>query len=133
MKTRFLQDGAAAIPKAAGCSVEAKGVNRNMSLDAIKTVGQAEENARRIRQDAIAAAKRAIAEAEAAGEESIKAAEKRAEEELRELRRKSDEKATEDAGELARSTENKKAALRVKAEAKLDSAAMLVVERIVNS
>lgn len=104
-----------------------------MSLEAIKTVSQAEEKARRIKQEAQAEAKRALSGARAAGEAAIAAAEKKAAEELRGLRKKADEKATEDAAELARSTENKKAAMRVRAEGRLDSAAMLVVERIVNS
>ena len=104
-----------------------------MSLEAIKTITEAEEAARRLKAEAAAEAKRMIGEAKAAGQEALDAAEKKANEELRELRAKADEKATADAKELAAGTENKKAAMRVKAESRLDKAAQLIVERIVLS
>ena len=50
-----------------------------------------------------------------------------------ELRRQADEKAMDAASGLSRELEATKAALRAKAEAKLQQAATLVVERIVNS
>ena len=52
--------------------------------------------------------------------------------ELAELRAKSDEKAREDARQLASDTENKKAAMRARADARLGKAAALIVERVVN-
>ena len=52
--------------------------------------------------------------------------------ELAELRSKSDEKAKEDALELASDTENRKAAMRARADARLEKAAALIVERVVN-
>jgi vacuolar-type H+-ATPase subunit H len=104
-----------------------------MSLEAIKTIGEAEENAKRIRADAASDAKKAIADAEAAGHAAIDAAIRKAEDELRELTKKADEKATADAQQLADDTENKKAAMRARAEKLVDKAASLVVERIVNS
>ena len=52
--------------------------------------------------------------------------------ELAELRSKSDEKAKEDALELASDTENRKAAMRARADARMDKAAALIVERVVN-
>lgn len=104
-----------------------------MSLEAIKTITEAEEAARRLKTEAAADAKRMVGEARAAGQAALDAAEKKANEELRELKAKADEKATADAKELAASTENKKAAMQVKAEARLDKAAQLIVERIVNS
>ena len=54
-------------------------------------------------------------------------------EELAELSRQVDEKAKAQAETLAAQLENQKAALRAKAGGKLDQAAALVVERIVNS
>ena len=72
-------------------------------------------------------------DAESAGKAAVEAAAAKAESELVELRRQSDEKAVKAANELSQELENKKAALRAKAEAKLDQAAKLVVERIVNS
>mgnify|MGYP000569766309 CR=1 FL=1 len=52
--------------------------------------------------------------------------------ELAELRAKSDEKAKEDARQLASDTENRKAAMRARADARLEKAAALIVERVVN-
>lgn len=62
----------------------------------------------------------------------MEAAEKKAAAELAELRSKSDEKAKEDALELASDTENRKAAMRARADARLEKAAALIVERVVN-
>lgn len=104
-----------------------------MSLEAIKTIGEAEENAKRIKAEAASDAKKAVADAEAAGRAAINAAIRKAEDELRELTRKADEKATADAQQLASDTENQKAAMRARAEKLVDKAASLVVERIVNS
>ena len=56
-----------------------------------------------------------------------------ADSELAELRKQADAKAMTEAGELSTETENRKAALRARAEARLEKAAALVVERIVNS
>ena len=52
---------------------------------------------------------------------------------LKELRQKADEKAKAEAAELSATTENKRASLRARAEERIDKAAQLVVERIVNS
>lgn len=51
---------------------------------------------------------------------------------MRELRAKSDEKAKQDAVALASDTENRKAAMRARADARMDKAAALIVERVVN-
>jgi len=103
-----------------------------MSLDALASISRAEENARQIRNNAAAEAKKQLRQAELAGQEAVQAARDKAEAELTELRRKADEKAKADAVQLAENTENKKAALRARAESRLDQAAMLIVERIVN-
>ena len=60
------------------------------------------------------------------------AARKKAAAEVKELRSKSDEKAKADAMALASDTENKKAAMRARADARMDKAAALIVERVVN-
>ena len=80
-----------------------------------------------------AEAKRLVAQAQEDGEASVRAAAKKADDEIAELTRTAEEKAKADASELAQSNENKKAAMRVKAEKRLDKAAELIVERIVNS
>ena len=74
----------------------------------------------------------AEAAAQAEGRTAMEAAEKKAAAELAELRSKSDEKAKEDALELASDTENRKAAMRARADARLEKAAALIVERVVN-
>ncbi len=104
-----------------------------MSLEAIKTISEAEEKAKKARAEAAAASKKAISDAEAAGIRAVAKARAKAEEELRELVKKADEKAKAQALELAASTENRMASMRVRAEGNLNKAAELVVERIVNS
>ena len=85
-----------------------------MSFEAINTVREAEERARQIKLEATQAAAEAI-------------------EELKSLRSKTDEKATQEAEALAATTKNREATMRTRAEARLDQAASLIVERIVNS
>ena len=46
----------------------------NMSLEAIKIIGQAEEKANKARNDAAVASKNAISEAEAAGRQAVEQA-----------------------------------------------------------
>lgn len=104
-----------------------------MSFEAITEITRAETDAKAAVASAEAKARQMLADAENAGKASIEAACSKADGELSELRRKADEKAMTEASGLSNAMENKKAALRVKAEAKLEKAAALVVERIVNS
>lgn len=104
-----------------------------MSLEAITSITEAEESARRIRAEAAAAARKAAADARERGEQRIAEAAKKAEAEVEELAEKTRAQAQADADELAQSTENKKAAMRAHAEARLDKAANLIVERIVKA
>jgi len=104
-----------------------------VSLEAMETLAAAEENVRRMRADAAAAAKLSIADAREKGEQLIADAIRRSTEEIAELARQSDEKAKADAVELAGSNENRKAVMRAKAESKASQAVDLIVERIVNS
>ncbi len=103
-----------------------------MSFEAITAISEAEENAKRMKAEALAAAKAAEAAAQAEGRAAVEAAEKKAAAELAELRAKSDETAKEDARQLASDTENRKAAMRARADARLEKAAALIVERVVN-
>lgn len=104
-----------------------------MSYEAITSVTQAEAEAKITVQNAEAKAKQMLADAENAGKAAIEAACAKAESELQELRARAGEKAVNEAGDLSKDMENRKAALRAIAEAKLEQAATLVVERIVNS
>lgn len=103
-----------------------------MSFDAITSIAQAEDAAKVAVQYAKAQAKQMLADAETAGKASVDASVVRAEKELDELRLKSDEKSVSDAKKLRRELDAKKAFLRAEAQAKLEAAAALVAERIVN-
>ena len=104
-----------------------------MSFEAITSIAQAETDAKAAVAAAEAKAKQMLADAQAAGKAAVDAACSKAEEELVELGRQAKEKAKGDAQALAGELENQKAVLRTRAEARLDQAASLVVERIVNS
>ena len=104
-----------------------------MSREAMETLAASEEQVRRMRADAAAAAKQSIAEARENGEKLIAEAIKKSAEEIGELARQSDEKAKAAALELAGSNENRKAVMRTKAESRAKQAVDLIVERIVNS
>ncbi len=114
-------------------NLQVQGGVRGMSLEAIKAISDAEEKARAAKAEAAALSKKLIAEAEENGKLAIENAKKKAEEEVRELKRNASEKAREEALELARNTENRKAAMLVKADSRVDKAIDLVIERIVNS
>ena len=104
-----------------------------MSLEAIKAISEAEEKAKAAKIEAAALSKKLIAEAEENGKLAVENAKKIAEEEVRGLKLTASEKAKEEALELARNTENKKATMLVRAESRVDKAIDLVIERIVNS
>lgn len=103
-----------------------------MSLEAIRIISEAEEAARQAKTDAAAAAKRQIADAEEKGRQAVESAKKIAADEVKTQRQRIADKAREDAVEIVRSTENRKATLQVKANSRADLAVNLVVERIVN-
>jgi len=103
-----------------------------MSMDAIKIIAEAEEEARQAHLHAREKAARSVADAEKAGEEAVAATLARAELEIAGLKRLSDQKATERAVELASTTANRQATLRARAEGRLEKAAALIVERIVS-
>lgn len=103
-----------------------------MSLEALDTIALAEEKARQIKAAAAAEAKKAVQEAEEAVKLMIAAANGKAEAEIKQLVRKADEKAKEDAGALASNTRNREAAMKARAERKMDEVVDGIVERIVN-
>ena len=104
-----------------------------MSFEAINTVREAEERARQIKLEATQAAALAVEAAERDGKEAVEAALDKARKELSQLRSESDKTATQKAEALAETTKNREATMRTRAEARLDQAASLIVERIVNS
>ena len=103
-----------------------------MSMDAIKSISEAETEARQAKTRAQQAAEQIVADAEKAGKESLTSMNARAESEIATLIRKADLEAEEHAKELASTTANRQATLRARAESRLDKAAQLIIERIVN-
>ena len=104
-----------------------------MSFEAITSITEAEAEAKYMISAAEAKAKQMIEDAHSAGKLAVEAACRKAEDELAELNRQAGVKAESGAAALADELESKKAAMCAVAEGKLDRAATLVVERIVNS
>lgn len=104
-----------------------------MSMEVLDSICAAEAQAKASVAAAEQQAKQMLAEAESAGKAAVAAAGVKAEAELRELSAQTEEKAREEALALANELENKKATLKARGEARLEKAAALVVERIVNS
>ena len=103
-----------------------------MSLDALKSISDAEEKAKLAILTAKKEAADAIEQVEKEGSETVAATVLRAKNEIAHLMRASDAKAAEDAKELVSNTANRRAALRARAENRLDKAAGTIIERIVN-
>ena len=103
-----------------------------MLTEALKVVRAAEDEARRNRHIAQQSAREAIEEAEFDGKTTVSKTLVRAESEIAHLIRTADQRATEQAKELASKTANRQATLRARAERRLDAAAQLIFERIVN-
>lgn len=104
-----------------------------MTLEAIKTINDAEEAAKRQKQEALHESKRLIAETEENGRRAVAEATAKAAAELAHIKKEAVELATKQAHDLARNTENRKAAMMVKADSRIERAIDLVVERIVKN
>lgn len=103
-----------------------------MSHDMIKQITDAEDSARKARADAQAAAKNAIAEAEKKGQATVAEAIQRADAEVKRLLAEADARAADDAARLREATAKQQADIHRLAGARLDEAAGIIVERIVN-
>ena len=103
-----------------------------MAFDALAEITKAENDAKAAVAAAQQQAKQLIADAENTGKAGITAAISKAETELAKLKTAADSKAVEQAESLSGDVNNKRATLRVKAEARIEKAADLIVERIVN-
>ncbi len=104
-----------------------------MYVDVIKSITDAEEAARQEKQTAQARAKNEMAEAEKKGQAALAEAAARAEEENKKRMQASDKKAVENALKLESETSELRERIRAGAVSRLDPAASLIVERIVNS
>ena len=103
-----------------------------MSMEAIKNIREAEDEARQAKLNAQQNARDKIEAANKAGKESIDSALSRAESEIAHIKRSVDQKAMEQAVELESTTANRQAALRARVESRMDTAVQLIIERIVN-
>jgi vacuolar-type H+-ATPase subunit H len=103
-----------------------------VSLDALKSITQAEESARKAIAAAIQDSRAAVDEAERAGQDLIEKARLQAEEEAARLIRETEQEVSKEIEDLARTTVNKKAIMRSDVEKRLDQASDYIVGRIVN-
>ena len=103
-----------------------------MPSEAIELICKTEEEAHQAKMIVQQDARRLVEDAERAGKEKIASTLARADAEIAHLIRMSDQRATQQALELASSNANRQATLRARAERRLDAAAQLIVERIVN-
>lgn len=103
-----------------------------MAFEAIERISQAEETARRDCAQAMADAKAWEAAAVEAGKAAMDEAAVRARKEIQAKQAQLEADAAVAAEVLAGETEKQKAAMRACAEQKLEAAATLIVERIVN-
>lgn len=104
-----------------------------MSFESINSVKTAEDKAKKILAEAQAQAKQMIADTEAKGENDRFDAEDKANRELAELKLKTEALADEATKEIFSAAETKKAVLKAKADSRMEKAAALIVERIVNA
>ena len=102
-----------------------------MPHEMMKSILAAEEAARQSKLEAQQNAEKMIDDSEHAGQASVVAAVEQAQREIAQLIRAADIKATEDAENLSSNTANRQAAMRIRAESRLNEAAMFIVERIV--
>ena len=104
-----------------------------MSLDAIAQVTAAEEATQGLLAEAQAQAKTLIADAERDGKKRIDEARSQAEAEVKTLLAGAEARAADHAGEVMAQAARDCDALRAAAEERLDKAADLIIERVVNS
>lgn len=123
---------AARYPNAA-CGVLPSGERRYfMSLDIFKDINEAEETARKAKNEATALSKRELTQAESDGMALIEKAEREAEEEVSKMLADAKKAGEKIAFEAAGSTENKRAVTKAGVEKRLDQAVDYIVGRIVN-
>lgn len=102
-------------------------------METIELIFQAEEKAKQMRADAVAAAKLAVSAAEDEGRAKVEAAAKRAEADLAEYERSARKRSEEAAETLLKRADEEMLELRRTAEGRLEQTADYIVERIVNS
>lgn len=103
-----------------------------MYREVLLSINEAEDAARLEKQNAQASAKNMIAEAEKMGQSNVSKAVLRADEEVKMLLNEANQKATENAAVMLAATSLQQAEIRRHAGSRLDEAADIIVERIVN-
>ena len=104
-----------------------------MSLDAMKTVLDAERSAREAYQEASVLARQMILDAETQGKAHILQVQADTAREAKRILQEAEEQGKKNQGEILAHAENQCAVLRAHAEAKLPEAVNLIIERIVKS
>ena len=102
-----------------------------MAFDSIKTISEAEENARQKVSEASAAAQKRIAEERASCESMLKDRVEKAEAEVEKMISDAEDRAQENAKALRESTANKCAIMSVRAENKFNEAVELIIGKVV--
>ena len=103
-----------------------------MSLEAIEIICQAEETAKNLKAEAIAAAKRSLVNAEEEGKAALEQLSGKVAAELKAKNETAQAKAKAEVESIFAKAEADKAELKKKAEDKLDKAVEYIIERIVN-
>jgi F0F1-type ATP synthase membrane subunit b/b' len=102
-----------------------------MSVDAIKSISDTEDDARIAKSEAVLKAKRAVEDAEKAGQESVVSAVRNAEAKVRELRAAAAQSISDRVKALAAVTENECEELKASVSMRLEHAAQAIVEVII--
>lgn len=103
-----------------------------MSLEAVKKVAQAEEDAKVRKAQSVADARKLVADAEKAGGQAVAAARAKAREENASLMEQAEKRAAAHLNEVIRKTEGTCDQLRAEAQGRLEKAASLIVRRVVD-
>ncbi|MEG1858473.1 MAG: hypothetical protein RR216_06995 [Pseudoflavonifractor sp.] len=103
-----------------------------MSLEAIRKVAETEQNTQLRKAEAVTGAKRLIAEAECRANEAANELRTEAEATAGQRMQEAERRAADHAAAVMQETQQSCHALRQAAAARLDSAAQLIVERVVN-
>lgn len=104
-----------------------------MSLEAVQRVSEAEEKARARRTEAAVACKKLVSDTERDGKAALAQARADAEAQVKELLRQAEDRAAGHAAEVMAQAEQACAALRKRAEERLDQAADTIVGRVVKT
>ncbi len=104
-----------------------------MSLEAVKTVTLAEQEARERKAQAAVDARKLVAQAEKAGAQSVADAQARGRSESAQAMAQAEARAAEHLAQVIRDTEGTCDELRAQAQERLDKAADLIVRRVVDA